>query len=104
MTHKVPLVFRAWKEFVFERRANRIHEMLSSKDKDEEKSDAKEEEAYGEGDEDYEEYFYNGVGENEQYVKVVGDNDNDVMNIEKSTTILPLDSSNFYHDHNKYNR
>ena len=30
MANKVPLVFRAWKEFVFERRANRIHEMLSS--------------------------------------------------------------------------
>lgn len=30
MANKVPLVFRAWKEFVFERRANRIREVLSS--------------------------------------------------------------------------
>jgi hypothetical protein len=26
------------------------------------------------GEDDYEEYFYNGVGENEQYVKVMEDN------------------------------
>ena len=30
MAHNVPLIFRAWKEMVFERRANRIHDMLSS--------------------------------------------------------------------------
>mgnify|MGYP006952852633 CR=1 FL=1 len=30
MANNVPLVFRAWKEMVFERRANRIHDMLSS--------------------------------------------------------------------------
>ena len=30
MANKVPLVIRAWIEFVFERRANRIREVLSS--------------------------------------------------------------------------
>lgn len=30
MANKIPLIFRAWKEMVFERRANRIHDMLSS--------------------------------------------------------------------------
>ena len=34
MSNNVPLVFRAWKEVVFERRANRIHDMLSSQGDD----------------------------------------------------------------------
>ena len=30
MTNVMPLVFNAWKEHVFERKANRLHDMLSS--------------------------------------------------------------------------
>ena len=30
MANIVPIAFQAWKEMVFEKRANRIHEMLSS--------------------------------------------------------------------------
>ena len=30
MTNVMPLVFNAWKEYVFERKANRLHDMLSS--------------------------------------------------------------------------
>ena len=98
MANKVPLVFRAWKEFVFERRANRIREVLSSNSEAEQKSE-NQEDGLQEGEDDYEEYFYDGVGENEQYVKVMDENLQ-----ENSASILPLDSSNFYHDHAKYNR
>lgn len=103
MANHVPLIFRAWKEFVFEKNANRIHDLLSSKSEAEEsmENQNREDEGQQEGEEDYEEHFYEGVGENEQYVRVIDDNDIDQ---EQSTHILPLDSSNFYHDHNKYNR
>ena len=30
MSNNVPIIFQAWKDFVFEKRANRIHDMLSS--------------------------------------------------------------------------
>ena len=100
MANKVPLVFRAWKEFVFERRANRIRDVLSSNSEPEQRSD-NQDDGFQEVEEDYEEYFYDGVGENEQYVKVMDDNMQENQN---SASILPLDSSNFYHDHAKYNR
>jgi hypothetical protein len=150
MAHTVPVVFRAWKEMAFERRANRIHDMLSSQgdsyhdvgpgDGRRTKSqsgldaahrqDFDDDDGLVEADDDYEEYFFRDQGEDEQYVKVVEDNrmmsgmsgaalsngdlpdqslggiNNQNPNLDfsqQSCHILPMDSSNFYHDHNKYN-
>jgi hypothetical protein len=79
MANHVPLVFRAWKEFVFEKNANRIHDLLSSKSEAEESIEYhnRDDDGLQEGEEDYEEYFYDGVGEDEQYVKVMEDNNTD---------------------------
>ena len=144
MANVVPVVFRAWKEMAFERRANRIHDMLSSqgdsytdagrgdgrRTKSQSALDAahrqdfEDDDGLVEADDDYEEYFFKDQGEDEQYVKVVEDNrmmsgmsgaaltngdlpDQSLGGInnqsQQSCHILPMDSSNFYHDHNKYN-
>ena len=92
MSNIVPVIFRVWKEMAFERRANKIHDMLSSAENSYHDAEAEErrtksnlgatqdqyrdEEDDGllEAEDDYEEYFFKDQGEDEQYVKVVGDN------------------------------
>ena len=91
MANIVPVIFRVWKEMAFERRANKIHDMLSSQnsynDAEAEERRTKsnlggrqdiefdeEDDGLVEADDDYEEYFFKDQGEDEQYVKVVGDN------------------------------
>jgi len=81
MANLMPLCFRAWKEAVFERRANRILDILSSdrgshpnsKDMpaDERVRSEDEDDGLVEADDDYEEYFFKDQGETDQYVKVI---------------------------------
>jgi hypothetical protein len=101
MANIVPLAFQAWKEMVFEKRANRLHDMLSSpsshqseqvlfhfaggqrnpggdptserlmmKQPDQEDED----DGLVEADDDYEEYFFKDQGEDEQYIRLVEQN------------------------------
>ena len=99
MANIVPLAFQAWKEMVFEKRANRLHDMLSSPsshhsenvifhfaggqrnpggDPTSERLVVKhadqddEDDGLLEADDDYEEYFFKDQGEDEQYVRLVG--------------------------------
>lgn len=94
MAHVLPVVFRSWKEMAFEKRANRIHDMLSSQgdsykdmtQPDERRTeqrklidaaldvDLEDDDGLIEADDDYEEYFFRGQGEGDQYVRVVEDN------------------------------
>jgi hypothetical protein len=92
MANIVPLAFQAWKEMVFEKRANRLHDMLSSPsshhsekvifhiesgkrhpDPTSERLKLQDDEDDGlvEAEDDYEEYFFKDQGEDEQYVRLV---------------------------------
>ena len=92
MANIVPIAFQAWKEMVFEKRANRIHEMLSSpsngnsedsREKQEMRQgsgarergigDQEDDDGLIEAEDDYEEYFFRDHGEGDQYVKLVGE-------------------------------
>ena len=79
ITNLVPLCFKGWKDVVFERRANRIMDILSSQDEVSSKMKREvlhvddEDEGLAEADEDYEEYFFKDQGETDQYVKVIED-------------------------------
>lgn len=175
MQNHIPIIFRAWKEMVFEKKAKRLHVLLSSgsnnaseldhinaantsgfdhnnqsrvlstsaemqnnraaggqsqlhnwKDRlaDVVVGEQEPDDGLAEDDDNYEEYFFRDQGEADQYVKVVEDDprylldssglnvDPDALmlpegdmgqSVQKSCHILPIDSSNFYHDHNKYN-
>ena len=79
MGNNIPVIFQKWKELVFEKRANRIHDMLSSyeepsSDKNESAASREDDDGLVEAEDDYEEYFFRDHGEQEQYVKVMEEN------------------------------
>lgn len=70
MTNNVPLIFNAWKEWVFDTQANRVRDVLSSNDTG--KVDSRDEDGFEQvhEEEDVQEEYME-----EQYVKIVEDHE-----------------------------